>query len=231
MNSEETRNLILAIVLSAIVLIGWNYLFAPKPRPVARRTAPVAAGTANPVANSPPRRRAAPQPPDASSRARTLSPPPPRVTIDAPGVGGSINLDGGEIDDVFLKGLSRDDRPQEPECRAVLARRRRRSPIGRRPASSPPTRRSRRRRAQTRWTSQRRRSDAEPSDHAHLRQRRGPRLHARDRGRRQIHVHRHRQGREQERQAGFAAPLRADPAARHAEGRAAIRCCTRALSA
>ena len=30
MNSEDSRNLILAIVLSVLVLIGWNYFYAPK---------------------------------------------------------------------------------------------------------------------------------------------------------------------------------------------------------
>lgn len=30
MNSEDSRNLILAIVLSVLVLIGWNYFYAPQ---------------------------------------------------------------------------------------------------------------------------------------------------------------------------------------------------------
>ena len=30
MNSEDSRNLILAIVLSVLVLIGWNYLYTPQ---------------------------------------------------------------------------------------------------------------------------------------------------------------------------------------------------------
>ena len=33
MNSEDTRNIILFVVLSAFILIGWNFLFPPKPRP------------------------------------------------------------------------------------------------------------------------------------------------------------------------------------------------------
>ncbi len=33
MKSEELRNLILAIVLSALVLIGWNFYFGPKLQP------------------------------------------------------------------------------------------------------------------------------------------------------------------------------------------------------
>ena len=45
MNSEEFRNLILAIALSAIVLIGWNFFFAPKPHPLPTTQQPVAAGS------------------------------------------------------------------------------------------------------------------------------------------------------------------------------------------
>jgi YidC/Oxa1 family membrane protein insertase len=114
MKSEETRNLILAIVLSAIVLIGWNYFFAPKPHP-APANAPVAAGTATPsVANN----AAAPQ--TSAIRGEAVKPraealaASPRVKLDAPGVGGSINLEGGEIDDVFLKDYRETIDPNSP---------------------------------------------------------------------------------------------------------------------
>jgi len=114
MKSEETRNLILAIVLSAIVLIGWNYFFAPKPHPQPAN-APVATGTAAPsAANS----AAAPQTGVASGeavkpRGEALA-ASPRVKLDAPGVGGSINLVGGEIDDVFLKDYRETIDPDSP---------------------------------------------------------------------------------------------------------------------
>jgi YidC/Oxa1 family membrane protein insertase len=114
MNSEESRNLILAIVLSAIVLIGWNYFFAPKPRPALAPQSPVAAGTQTSGANI----AAAPQSRTAGGeaiipRGEALG-ASPRVKLEAPGVGGSINLDGGEIDDVFLKGYRETIDPKSP---------------------------------------------------------------------------------------------------------------------
>ena len=103
MNSEESRNLILAIVLSAIVLIGWNFFFAPKQRPTPAN-APIAAGSTTPASNSAVApQSAAPVLEPVKPRGEALA-ASPRVTLDAPGIGGSINLDGGEIDDVFLKG-------------------------------------------------------------------------------------------------------------------------------
>ena len=113
MNSEENRNLILAIVLSAIVLIGWNFFFAPKPRPALNATAPVAAGTTSPTG------AAVGVPPSAAAadvvkpRAVALA-ASSRVKLDAPGVGGSINLEGGEIDDVFLKAYHDTVDPKSP---------------------------------------------------------------------------------------------------------------------
>jgi YidC/Oxa1 family membrane protein insertase len=116
MNSEDSRNLILAIVLSAIVLIGWSYLFPQKTRPTPP-IAPVATGTANPANpsanNATAPGGAAPAQVAAVPRADALA-ASPRVTIDAPGIGGSINLDGGEIDDVFLKAYRETIDPKSP---------------------------------------------------------------------------------------------------------------------
>jgi YidC/Oxa1 family membrane protein insertase len=113
MNSEETRNLILAIVLSAIVLIGWNYVFAPKARPVLNAPTPVAAGTANPVGNPAAPQSGVTEADAVQSRAEALA-AHPRVTVDAPGVGGSINLDGGAFDDLFLKSYHDTVDPKSP---------------------------------------------------------------------------------------------------------------------
>jgi YidC/Oxa1 family membrane protein insertase len=115
MKSEETRNLILAIVLSAIVLIGWNYFFAPKPHPTPAGQ-PVAAGSASPAgsaANSAAAPQSAPALAAIKPRAEALA-ATPRVTVDAPGLGGSINLEGGEIDDVFLKAYRETIDPKSP---------------------------------------------------------------------------------------------------------------------
>ena len=96
MNSEDSRNLILAIVLSAIVLIGWNYFFAPPPRP---KLAPAPVSTSAP-ADLP--ADAAPAADVPKPRAEVLA-QTPRLVIDAPSVGGSINLVGARLDDLFLK--------------------------------------------------------------------------------------------------------------------------------
>ena len=96
MNSEDSRNLILAIVLSAIVLIGWNYFFAPPPRP---KLAPAPVSTSAP-ADLP--ADAAPAADVPTPRAEVLA-QTPRLVIDAPSVGGSINLVGARLDDLFLK--------------------------------------------------------------------------------------------------------------------------------
>ncbi len=113
MNTEETRNLILAIVLSAIVLIGWNYFFAPKPRPALSHNAPVAAGTPSPAASSAGAPPSAAGPEAIKPRAEALT-ASPRVKLEAPGIGGSINLAGGAIDDVFLKGYRETIDPGSP---------------------------------------------------------------------------------------------------------------------
>ncbi len=77
MKSEDTRNLILAIVLSAIVLIGWSYLFPQKTRPTPP-IAPVATGTRarEPLGGTTAPPRAAPR--------RGRSPPCPRRTRSPP---------------------------------------------------------------------------------------------------------------------------------------------------
>ncbi len=112
MNTGESRNLILAIVLSAIVLIGWNFFFAPKTRPVdpnavtsTQTSGPGATGPA--AVNGAQSSAAAPQ--GANGAEAIMSRPAalaanPRVAVDAPDVGGSIDLQGGLIDDIFLKG-------------------------------------------------------------------------------------------------------------------------------
>jgi YidC/Oxa1 family membrane protein insertase len=114
MNAEESRNLILAIVLSAIVLIGWNYFFAPKPHPQLSANAPVGAGTANPAANSAAAPQSAPAVADVVKPRDEVLAATSRVKLDAPGVGGSINLVGGQIDDVFFKAYHDTIDPKSP---------------------------------------------------------------------------------------------------------------------
>ncbi|MBA2772180.1 MAG: membrane protein insertase YidC [Sphingomonas sp.] len=96
---NENRNLILAVVLSALVLLGWSFLaekFVPaNPPPVKVENGelkPVPQPQADPAADSPQALR---------SRAVVLG-ETPRVRIQTPSLQGSINLRGARIDDLVL---------------------------------------------------------------------------------------------------------------------------------
>ena len=103
MNSEDSRNLILAIVLSLIVLLGWNYFYgAPQlqrdhqAQTQPNGAAPIVAGSASAPQSAPP--AAIVEKPRAEALAAGK-----RVPIDTPSLAGSINLTGGLIDDLSLK--------------------------------------------------------------------------------------------------------------------------------
>ncbi len=97
---KETRNMILAVVLSALVLLGWSMLserLLPTPAPQAQTTdrdeaKPPATPQAGPVDASPKKVRA---------RAQVIA-ESPRVAIQTPRLQGSINLKGARIDDLVL---------------------------------------------------------------------------------------------------------------------------------
>ena len=98
---DNSRNMILAIVLSALVLFGWSALsdrFFPTANPPATKIedgkqVPLPQPGADPAADSP-----------AAIRDRaTVLRETPRVRIDTPSLAGSINLKGARIDDLVLK--------------------------------------------------------------------------------------------------------------------------------
>ncbi|HEX8571505.1 MAG TPA: membrane protein insertase YidC [Allosphingosinicella sp.] len=97
---NDHRNMILAIVLSAIVLIGWSFVseqFFPTARPPATKvvdgkSVPLPQPKADPAADAPVAVR------DRSEVLRTT----PRVRIETPHLAGSINLKGARIDDLVL---------------------------------------------------------------------------------------------------------------------------------
>ncbi len=106
---ENNRNFILAIVLSMVVLFGWQYFFVPKPKPPAET--PVA-GQQQPTEQGPPQPggatpgAAAPLPgatPAATLTREEALAASPRIAIDTPALKGSIALKGGRIDDLTLK--------------------------------------------------------------------------------------------------------------------------------
>jgi YidC/Oxa1 family membrane protein insertase len=125
---EENRNLIVAIVLSVAVLIGWQYFFAvpqaERQRSAAQQqqttqvnpaapnlpTPSQAGGPSAPVPGTVP---GAPAAPVVESRDAALA-RTPRVAIDTPAIAGSINLRGGRIDDVALKNYHETVDPRSP---------------------------------------------------------------------------------------------------------------------
>jgi YidC/Oxa1 family membrane protein insertase len=108
---NDNRNMILAIVLSALVLIGWSYL-AESWFPVAQpQTQKVENGKVKPI-QPPAGSAAAPQ----ALRGRSVViASSPRVRFQTPSLSGSINLKGARIDDVvMLRQRSTVDRKSPP---------------------------------------------------------------------------------------------------------------------
>src|SRR5712672_2812505 len=115
----DNRNTILAVILSGLVLIGWQYFYnvpqmekqraqsqtqaelaKPSPQATPGSATPQAGATPTPSASTP----AATQPAAAGpvvSRETAIS-ATPRVKIETPRVSGSISLKGARIDDLSL---------------------------------------------------------------------------------------------------------------------------------
>src|SRR5262245_54456480 len=119
---NDQKNMLLAIVLSALVLIGWQILFGypqmerqkqaqqpPVPgAPPVPGTPPVAGAPPVPGQTTPP---AAPAQPVTREAALAAS---PRVRIDTPRLAGSIALKGGRIDDLALLQYRETVQPGSP---------------------------------------------------------------------------------------------------------------------
>ena len=99
---NENRNMILAVVLSALVLIGWSFLaerllLAPEPAP---RTEQASDGQTAP-APQPQVGTAEGTPTKLRPRGQVIS-ETPRLQIRTPSLRGSVNLRGARIDDLVL---------------------------------------------------------------------------------------------------------------------------------
>ena len=124
MNSEDSRNIILAIVLSVLVWIGWQYFYAApqlqkerQAQTLAQSQSPAnlptpAAGGAGAIA--PPGAAPAAAAPETLGEALAAS---PRVAIDTASLGGSIDLKGGLLDDIILKAYHETIDPKSPNIR------------------------------------------------------------------------------------------------------------------
>jgi YidC/Oxa1 family membrane protein insertase len=97
---NDSKNLILAVVLSALILLGWSWAankFFPTANPPSTK---VENGKQVPLPQ--PQAQPAPATPKAlQSRAQILA-ATPRVRIQTPSLQGSINLKGAQIDDLTL---------------------------------------------------------------------------------------------------------------------------------
>lgn len=116
-NKSDSKNIILAVALSALVLLGWNILFPPQnivtPETVAsqekissQKTSgnmdmPIGViGKTVPVAQA-------------------IGDTPKRVVFDTPKVHGSISTIGGRIDDMTLKNYKQENTPNSPQVRLL----------------------------------------------------------------------------------------------------------------
>jgi len=112
----DNRNLILAIVLSVAILLGFQLAFPPAPPPEQPETAEQATDSLTPTADRP-RAPTAPTPEGSAPTVPGAAPDPAvtaiqtrlqalsgtsRVRIDTPHLHGSISLVGGRIDDLTL---------------------------------------------------------------------------------------------------------------------------------
>ncbi len=96
---DQTKNLILASVLSLLVIIGW-YTFFPPPEPVTpEATGPVAEQTATPTA---PEAEGGNEAASNASAAETAVSDAPRVDIETPELTGTLSLQGGRLDELWL---------------------------------------------------------------------------------------------------------------------------------
>jgi YidC/Oxa1 family membrane protein insertase len=118
MKSEDTRNLLLAIALSVLVMAAWQYFYAgpmyQRERQAHPQTTEAQVNSAEPAKEAQPGAKtpgasgpaALPGGAQAAGAPETIAEAlaaSPRVAIDAPSVAGSINLKGGLIDDLVLK--------------------------------------------------------------------------------------------------------------------------------
>ena len=98
---NDNKNLILAVVLSALVLLGWTWAankYFPASNP---QTTKVEAGKQKPL----PQPSAEPSPASSPRVLKTISAAigsSPRVAIRTPSLQGSINLKGAQLDDLLL---------------------------------------------------------------------------------------------------------------------------------
>src|SRR6185437_2124629 len=127
---DNQKNLILAIVVSCVILFGFQYFLAPKsqaPEPATQTSqqagAPSAPSATTPGASAPATPSVAPSNPGGTTPAtkapaasrETILAKTPRVTIDTPRLKGSIDLVGARIDDLTMLDYREEPDPSSPQ--------------------------------------------------------------------------------------------------------------------
>jgi YidC/Oxa1 family membrane protein insertase len=116
---NDQKNLILALALSLLVIVGWNYFFAAPKVQQARQTQsqleqlgakePGARDAAAPAAEP----NATTPPPAAISRGDALA-ASPRIVVDTQNLSGTLALKGARLDDLSLKAYRETTDPTSP---------------------------------------------------------------------------------------------------------------------
>lgn len=116
----DQRNFIMAIALSVIVLIGWDFFFSPEPPPQPEQTSDVAAPPAQ-IPGAPQEIAAPVAAPAAPADAPVAGPtvpqlsPDTRLRISTPHLHGSLSLVGARFDDVTFASYREELDPGSPE--------------------------------------------------------------------------------------------------------------------
>ncbi|MBW0006614.1 MAG: membrane protein insertase YidC, partial [Sphingomonas sp.] len=119
---NDSKNLILAVVLSALVLLGWTWAankYFPTSNPPSSK---VEAGKQQPVPQ-PGAQPSAPAAPKVTQSVAAALGSGQRVAIRTPSLSGSINLKGAQIDDLLLLNQKQTIAKDSPPVRLL-------SPLG-----------------------------------------------------------------------------------------------------
>jgi len=106
---DQNKNLILAIVMSALVILVWSIMFPPAPAPTSDPAQVETVAGPDGRAADP----AAPAP-TGEGTASPVAADVPRVPIDTPALSGAIATEGGRIDQLSLKRYHTEVDPDSP---------------------------------------------------------------------------------------------------------------------
>lgn len=111
---SDNRNLIIAFVLSALVLLGWNY-FVARPQMQAEHARQAYAHKENAPTTAKPAQKISTMGPGSLPRAQALAQSGQRIRIDTPTLDGTLRLSGARFDDLRLKRYRETLDPKSPE--------------------------------------------------------------------------------------------------------------------